>query len=751
MELMTEIVDEKQKALIISKKNYSFIDILRNEFKKVSIDFFYSPYLPHSIKQFNYLFIINGHVSLNELTKNKNSRFVYIFLNKKKLEIDKKSYPENIKIITVNSEFLEKKDIDKILWFAFSKTKETYLKLTVFKMKKTEIAPFPKITINLKKLLTKKNSFLFLLSSILLIHLAFIPFLFTSIFFNYQSYLSLKKEEYQNSQNLIYLGHSFYSFSKKLYAFVRPSYLLFNLALMPDNLIDLNEKSLIVIDESLTTLQNSKEIQRLLFKENKSPEEKSSLMLRLTKLQESLVLLEDSLNTLSQETPSNIANLSQFKQKLIETANNFGKAKEIIDYLKKVIVDEHPKKYLIFFVNNMELRPGGGFLGSFGIFEVGNYKIGEIKVYDVYDADGQLTAHLDPPKPIAKYLNVPHWFLRDSNFSPDLLENYRKALFFLEKEMNFTDFSGAILITTTGVENLLTTFGNIYLPDFKEYINNKNFYLKTQYYTEKNFFPGSTQKKTILSSIVREAFINSDHVSLSKLFLEIKKSLDEKQIVIYLDDNKTQALFDNSFWSGRVIEPKCPIPQENCIIDYLFPFDANVGANKANFFINRYINLKIDIDSQGKINHLLSIQYKNESPSEIFPTGYYRNYFQILLPKNSVLKQVTKDGVLIEEVDQRDDQFKTVGFFFEVPPKKTVEIKIEYQLADVIVKGRKIYQFIVQKQIGAKNSDFVLEFKLDKNIYILNQNFSPVVKDNQIVYNTNLSTDKIFFIELMKE
>ncbi|MEK7523162.1 MAG: hypothetical protein AAB569_06260, partial [Patescibacteria group bacterium] len=167
--------------------------------------------------------------------------------------------------------------------------------------------------------------------------------------------------------------------------------------------------------------------------------------------------------------------------------------------------------------------------------------------------------------------------------------------------------------------------------------------------------------------------------------------------------------------------------------------------------VSRFINLKVNVDSQGKITHLLSLQYKNESPAEIFPTGYYRNYFQILLPLNSKLNQITKDGVLVENIDQIDNQYKLIGFLFELAPGKTVEIKISYQLNEFIKKGKNIYQLIVQKQIGAKNSDLILEYQLNKSISVLNQNFSPIVKDNQIIYNTSLSTDKIFLIELTRE
>ena len=186
------------------------------------------------------------------------------------------------------------------------------------------------------------------------------------------------------------------------------------------------------------------------------------------------------------------------------------------------------------------------------------------------------------------------------------------------------------------------------------------------------------------------------------------------------------------------------------MLDYIFPYDANVGANKANFFINRYYYLKINIKN-GRINHLLSVQYKNNSPGEFFPTGYYRNYFQLLLPIESKIASITKDGVIIEEkeINIKDDMYKIVGFFVEVPPKKTVEIRINYSLNNNLTKGNNIYQLIVQKQIGATNSDLVLEFETDNKTVFSNQNFSPIVKDNKIIYNTSLSTDKIFLIELI--
>lgn len=746
MKLRTEIIEEKQNALIVSKKNYLFISLLKNELKKVSINPFYSPFIPKIIKIFHYIFIINESISLEKISNNKESFFIYIFFGKKNRQINIKNPPKNIKIITVNGDLLEKNEIDRILWFAFSKSNEINLNLNLSQLIKNKLNPIPELTHNYKKFITKKNLILLLLFSIIILHLAFIPFLFLSLFLNYQNYLALKKNSFKDINN----SSSINEISKKLYSIVRPSYLLFGIAILPDNLIDINEKSLTIVRQTESLLENFKGLEDFFFQPEKTTEQKTVLILRIEKIKINLANIQEELNIIAQKIPISNNYFESIKKQLLELADSLQKAKKVINYFQDVITEKKPKKYVIFFANNMELRPGGGFIGSFGIFEIGNYNISNIKVYDIYDADGQLTAHLDPPKPIAKYLSVPHWFFRDSNFSPDFFTNYQKALFFLEKEMKMTDFSGGILFTTTAVENILYAFNDLYLPDLKEYINAKNFYLKTQFYVEKNFFPGSIQKKTFLSSLVRQLQNNFNTVNVKTLFSQIKKSLDEKQITVFLEDQNLQSFFDSSFWSGRVIDPKCTL-SENCITDYVFPYDANVGANKANFFINRFVNLKVNIDSQGKITHFLSLQYKNESPAEVFPTGYYRNYFQILLPLNSTLNQITKDGVLVEDIDQIDDQYKLIGFFFELAPGKTVEIKINYQLNEPLKKRRSIYQLIVQKQIGAKNSDLILEYQLDKNISVLNQNFSPVVKDNQIVYNTSLSTDKIFLIELTRE
>ncbi|MGB9882983.1 MAG: DUF4012 domain-containing protein, partial [Microgenomates group bacterium] len=653
----------------------------------------------------------------------------------------------NVKIVLTNSYHLNESDIDKIFWFGFSQSQEKILRLFSLPFKKNEITK--DYFIFFHRFLTKKNLILFLLIAFFIFNLLFFPFLFLSSFFTYQSYRSFKKQNYSSLEKNLKLATKFNQIAKNLYSQPRSIYLMFGLASFPDDLFSLNSNSIEAFGEVEAIINSTKKLPELIFEKNKSDDQKENLKLVFNKINDSLTKLTNNLEIINQKL--NWSFFKKNKDELLEIADALNKSKNLIDYFEKILTSDKENKFLIFFANNMELRPGGGFLGSFAVAIIGNYQIGDLKIYDVYDADGQLKVHLDPPKPLAKYLSLPHWFLRDSNFSPDFYENYQKALFFLERELNLKDFQGAILLTTTAVENILKAFNDIYLPDFNEHINAKNFYIKTQLNVEKNFFPGSTQKQVFLSSLVRQVLIQLPKASLTVLLESLKQSLDEKQIVMYFNDSQIQSVIDNAFWSGRIIEPKCLLSVQNCLVDYLFPYDANVGANKANFFINRSFYLKTYLDSNQRINHLLSIQYQNNSSAEVFPTGYYRNYFQVLLPVDSKIKTITKDGVMIEDFDQKDGQFKTIGFYFEVPPKKVVEIKINYQLNTPLLKGRQLYQLIIQKQIGALNSDFILDFSFNNNVAVLNKNFSPLVKDDSLVYNTNLSADRLFFIELLNQ
>jgi len=754
------------KILIVEKQLGKIGASLKTYFKKFDNDVYLSPGVPNSIGLFDYCFFIDED---NFIKKIKNlhewKKIIFITHNKKSALnlfkiVQSKKIP-NIKVIdSPPDELINNDHIEEMIWFGISKSPEVFLKLTgTIPKKQLHTAPkhiphppfYFTFYLFLEKFISKKNITIIAILAILIYHLAFVGPLFYGGIMVYRAISKMQTGDMVASERMLQDSAIPVSVAKRMYNLSRPTFLLFSIAQFPDDLFAIHEKTLQVAKISKNLQKSIHKAFILVLKKNKSPNEINQTKELIQSSKDTLAQLETTLMFLNQKIPSNIPFVKKYKDKLISTINMITKAKKVSPFLSSLLGQDGEKKYLLLFANNMELRPGGGFIGSYGILTMNNLTFENITVYDVYDADGQLTAHVDPPAPIKNYLGQPHWFLRDSAFSPDFYDNYFQAKFFLEKEKQLSDFSGGILITTTAIKNILKAFGDLYIPDFNEKITSDNFYLKTQLYAEKGFFPGSTQKKSFLSAITRQLLINLETVSEQELVAQIFKSSEEKQLAYYIEEPELQKIIDSYYWSGRIIEPHCPSGTTNCYSDFLFPYDANLGVNKANFFMNRTMAVKVNIDSNGIVYTSLNMKFRNESLQDIFPGGVYRNYLQILIPRDAIVKKITFGDQTVENYDQEIGQFKKVGFFFETPLQATTDVTLQYQSLKGFQKGKSIYQLLFQKQIGSINNDLSLEIAFPSNMFLVNQNFSPLVKNNQILYNTDLSADKIFFIELLKE
>ena len=766
MKLRTEIASSRQKILLIAQHNSRFLQLLKSEIAKFDISIFISPDTPENLSIYSAVFFIDeAPLHLPEFVSlNPSQKFIFLLFHKtKEAQAISRYIDENrvkhLKVISLETapSFL-KDDIDSILWFAFSRSQETFLHIFHPKLtsSKKTIQPRKVAKMTFKQLiatLTKPKTLItYSFIGLAILHVLFIPPLILASFLNVWAGHALMAKNVPQSQTYATAAASSLDIGQSLYVFSRPTLLLFSIAQVPDNVFELNYATNQAVFTSIKLYNHLNPMLSALFTSQRTRNEEATFLKQKQAVLSDFSSLKDNMNIIADKMPIWNSSLKAIKKQLTDLSKTLTALNTILPHLDSLMAKNENKTYLLMFANNMELRPGGGFIGSFALVTVKNYAVVDIQIYDVYDADGQLTDHVSPPNAIAKYLNQPNWFFRDSAFSPDFYQNYQKAKFFLDNEMGIDNLDGGILLTTSAIQNLLQATGDLDIPDFQETVNKDNFYLKAQLYAESEFFPGSQQKKRFLGSVMNQLILTIADTSPLKLFEMVKKSLDEKQMVIYVDNPQVQQSFDELYWSGRTLSPTCSQNnQGNCIVDFLFPFDANLGVNKANFYITRPIALATSISEDGTISHVLTLKYKNNSFADVFPGGRYKNYLQILLPLHSTVRKITQNNTLVEEFDQRDEEYKIIGFLSEVPPQSESEIKIEYFLFQKFSRGSGTYQLVLQKQIGSPNSDFQLNIKLPSNLYVSRENFSPLVKDRRILYNTTISSDKIFIIEFYKE
>jgi hypothetical protein len=358
--------------------------------------------------------------------------------------------------------------------------------------------------------------------------------------------------------------------------------------------------------------------------------------------------------------------------------------------LPSFIAQDSKKTYLHIFQNSAELRPTGGFIGSYGLVTFEKGKLLDFTVEDIYAADGQLKGFVKPPEPIKEYLGQSSWFFRDSNWDPDFSVSAQQAEWFLQKTTG-RNVDGVIAVNLPAVKELLKATGPIILTDYNEEVTADNLFDRAEYHSEIDFFPGSTQKKDFLGSLAREIFNRLQTASptdLLKLARAIEDGLAKKQFLVYLHDIEAQKILSEQNWAGLLFDPAAIIAtsQQPTVVDYAYLVEANLGINKANHFVKRKIQHQLTILKTKDILATNTVVYDNQSPADTWPGGVYRAYLRQYLPSTAKLISIKVGDSklnLKKDIDlSRQDNRQIIGFPLTVPVKNSLEIEVTYRLAE---------------------------------------------------------------------
>lgn len=421
------------------------------------------------------------------------------------------------------------------------------------------------------------------------------------------------------------------------------------------------------------------------------------------------------------------------------------------------------KTYLLLLQNNAELRPGGGFIGNFGLVEFEKSRLKNITVEDIYTIDGQLQDKIEPPRQLKEKLGISQYFLRDSNWSGDFELNATVARDFFRKETG-KNVDGVIAVDLTLVQNLLAKTGPIYLADYSEEITAQNLFERGEYYAEIGFFPGSTQKRDFFGSLSRAlisrllASFSTANPNISSLALleVIKEGIEQKHLLFSLDNPNLASFIRTKGWN-HPLPPVLFNPGDDSVQtrDFLAISEANLGANKANRFLERKISYEMTIGRDADLVSRLTITYTNASLAEAWPAGKYLNFLRVYIPPAASLFEFRNGGKTdLKEVEITNQGNLTVlATYVEVPVKSTHQVSFSYRLPKNI-KLEKVpyYHLYVQKQPGTEKDLFEFKFNLPGYLVTKSVNDDDQYSSRQnLTIQTDLATDRQFQIEVAKK
>lgn len=352
--------------------------------------------------------------------------------------------------------------------------------------------------------------------------------------------------------------------------------------------------------------------------------------------------LKDMLSV-GQELKNSVSDLKNFGSFFSEADKVFGsqyldKASELsrldnfLGGLLELFGSDSERHILLMFQNSAEIRPAGGFLGSYGVLTVKRGQMQNLLVGDIYNPDRLLESKYIPPEPLQR--TTPDWEARDANWFFHFPSSARAVKTLLEespinKEAGIR-FDAVVALNIQVMKSLLTLTGPIDLPEYKMVVDEDNFLPELQREVEagKDKKPGQNPKRilSVLAPKLLENLGNLDQGNKKELVKSFSEHIARKDIMFYSEDSiladflrETEvdgAVYDlpNGFWGS-----------------YLAVINANVAGGKSDAFIKEKVSAQVDVGTDGASLVDLAVEryHGGKGEKDAWWRATNQNYLQI--------------------------------------------------------------------------------------------------------------------------
>jgi hypothetical protein len=325
-----------------------------------------------------------------------------------------------------------------------------------------------------------------------------------------------------------------------------------------------------------------------------------------------------------------------------------------VDTLGTMLGAENKMRYLAVFQNNTELRPTGGFLGSFAEMDVQRGEVVRMFVPGggTYDVQGQLQAFVAAPGPLQ--LLKARWEFQDANWFPDFPTSAKKLRWFYTEAGGPTT-DGVVAVNATFVADLLRLLGPVEMPEYGRTFDAENFIFETQKIVELEYDRSENAPKEVigdLAPILLKRIQEADVQTLLAVVDLVSRGLEEKDIQLNFREDDLQTAAEDFGWSGS-------LKQTNG--DYLMVVNTNLGGGKTDGVIDQDIQVNVQVNDDGSSVNTVTVTKTHRGMKTALFTGNNNvDYLRLYVPRGSQL--LSADGFEIPP----DDLFETSSIPLEV-------------------------------------------------------------------------------------
>jgi hypothetical protein len=428
------------------------------------------------------------------------------------------------------------------------------------------------------------------------------------------------------------------------------------------------------------------------------------------------------------------------------------------------------RTYLILAQNEDELRPSGGFISGAGEMRVEEGRLAAMVFRDSYAVDDFSQPYPDAPEPLRRYMGFDLWVFRDSNWSPDFPTSARQAISLYRPGYSVT-IDGVIAVDQHAVQQLVGVLGSLEVEGADGPVTEQTVipYMRQAWAPEDEAVDEEwwAQRKAFMGNLAWSAWnrVNEGQVNWAALSRVLLQLLEEKHVLIYLENLDAAAVLAEQGWDGALRSGPG---------DYLMVVDANIGYNKANAQVQEEIAYQIDLRSS-PLQATLALVHANTGtvgvpciPEARYDPVYeqminrcYWDYLRVYVPEESSLLEATEIPVsgaalLSSAADAGDitvqpaeeGPWLTFGVLGLVPPTVSQTRTFVWTLPAEVVSWEDDegwYSLRVQKQPGTRGHPLIVRIRLPEGGTLLDAVPEPSsVEGDWVTYQLTLDGDREF-------
>lgn len=380
-------------------------------------------------------------------------------------------------------------------------------------------------------------------------------------------------------------------------------------------------------------------IAQVLAEQSTTQQSQSELFTRITK---ALDVLDEELPRI-QETAELVSHIDQqavplrYREQFDSLSGELTHAVALVESLHSsrtlilsALGGTQKRRYLLLFQNNNELRPTGGFIGSYALIDVYRGKLLNVEIPGggSYDIQGQLTERVSAPEPL--HLVNARWEFQDANWFPDFPTSAQKLLWFYEHAGGPT-VDGVLAINANFFEQLLSVIGPIGMEGYGKELNADNFMTETQKAVELEYDKKENKPKQFIADLFPKALdaLNSGTQNRGDIARVLADALTRRDIQLFLRNPAEQEALTHFGVSGAVREAP---------LDYQMIVSATVGGGKSDAVITDDVTRETIVRDDGKLEGRITLVRTHAGRrGDLFTGMQNSSYIRFYLPRGTTL------------------------------------------------------------------------------------------------------------------